>query len=125
MNDDSPKRIVRAWIEDWEEKAIGDDNVVSEQCILDKYKNLSFYDLDSDSTFTSRADKQLQWNRQHKREGIERGWLLLGVNENDKEEAFAIPFFIELFLDTDQPDDIEIIRYKKVSAAETEGDEVE
>ena len=57
MNDDSPKRIVRAWIEDWEEKAIGDDNVVSEQCILDKYKNLSFYDLDSDSTFTSRADK--------------------------------------------------------------------
>ena len=47
---------------------------------------------------------------------------MLGVNENDKEEAFAIPFFIELFLDTDQPDDIEIIRNEKVSAADAEGD---
>ena len=59
LNDDSPKRIVCAWIEDWEEEAIGDDDVVSEQRILVKYENLSFYDLDSDSTFTIsiRADK--------------------------------------------------------------------
>ena len=47
LNDDSPKRIIRAWMEDWEEEAIGDDDVVSEQRILAKYKNLSFYDLDS------------------------------------------------------------------------------
>lgn len=116
LKDDSTKRIFRGWIEDWEEEAIGDDDPVSEVRILAKYKNLSFYDLDSDSTFTIDPDR-LQWNRSNKKEGIERGWSLLGVNENGVEEPFTIPFFIEQFLEQEPPDDIEIIR--------NEGDEAE
>jgi len=86
------------------------------KCVSSPSTNLSFYDLDSDSTFTIDPDK-LQWNRSNKKEGIERGWSLLGVNENGVEEPFTIPFFIEQFLDQEPPDDIEIIR--------NEGDEAE
>ena len=37
-------RIFRAWIEDWEKDFLQNNDCVAEERILEKYKNLVFYD---------------------------------------------------------------------------------
>ena len=41
------KRIFRAWVEDWENPLLKINNVVEEVRLLEKYKDLVFYDPDN------------------------------------------------------------------------------
>ena len=41
-------RIFRAWIEDWEKDLLLQNDCVAEARLLEKYKDLVFYDIDND-----------------------------------------------------------------------------
>ena len=47
----SVSRIYRAWLKDWEIELLQVNDCVAEARILEKYKDLLFYDLDTKKTF--------------------------------------------------------------------------
>ena len=48
----SPRRIFRAWIEEWEEDLLKKNDIIAEVRLLEKYKDLVFYDPDNDCIYT-------------------------------------------------------------------------
>ena len=46
------RRIFHAWLEDWEEEMLLQNDPVAEAQLLEKYKNLVFHDPDNDTTYT-------------------------------------------------------------------------
>ena len=48
----SPTRIFHAWVEDWEEEILRKNDIVAEVRLLEKYKNLVFYDPDNECMYT-------------------------------------------------------------------------
>jgi hypothetical protein len=52
-----PSRIFRAWVEDWEKENMKKEDPVSEARILEKYKDLTWYDPDTQKMFTTGNDK--------------------------------------------------------------------
>ena len=47
----SVSKIYQAWLEDWECELLQVNDCVAEACILEKYKDLVFYDPDTKKTF--------------------------------------------------------------------------
>ena len=62
-------RVFRAWLEDWEEDMLRHDDPVAEARLLEKYKNLVFFDPDTQTTFTIH-DKNLEYHRKKRRGGL-------------------------------------------------------
>ena len=99
-------RIFRAWVEDWEKEMLKDNDCIAEARLLEKYKNLVFYDPDTDCTFTV-ASQNLEYRRGRK----DGGWHLICEPNDDSEEAepFAIPLANELIGVTQQADGVKVI----------------
>ena len=76
-------RIFRAWIEDWEKDLLQDNDCVAEAKILEKYKNLVFYDPDTELTYTT-DDGGLEFHRKDRKRNIDKGWAVI-ANDPDGE----------------------------------------
>ena len=61
-------------------------------------------------TFTIH-DKNLEYHRKNKKKGIDGGWSVIGVDEEEDSEPFVIgPMLIELIADHEQAPGVEIVR---------------
>ena len=56
------KRVFNAWIETWEETLLDKNDVAAEIRLLEKYKNMVFYDPDNECMYTVHAEN-LGWQR--------------------------------------------------------------
>ena len=54
------KRIFRAWVEDWEKPLLKINDDIAEVRLLEKYKDLVFYDPDNECSYTV-WHKNLEW----------------------------------------------------------------
>mmetsp|Transcript_4135 Transcript_4135/g.9385 ORF Transcript_4135/g.9385 Transcript_4135/m.9385 type:complete len:331 (+) Transcript_4135:30-1022(+) len=107
-----PKRIFRGWIEDWEKDILKKDDAECEALLLEKYKGLTFYDLDYKITYTA-YEKQL-----HYQKGRGGGWCVFGVPPDDEgeDEPYLINNnLIEMILETPQPKHLNVEIVKKDS----------
>lgn len=102
-------RIFRAWVEDWEKEILLTNDCVVEARLLEKYKNLVFFDPDDQVTYTVVEDN-LEFHRRNKRKGIAGGWALIGADEDDNEVGFEInKMVIGLISETAQAPGVELI----------------
>ena len=100
-------RVFRAWLEDWEEEILKKNDCVAEARLLEKYKDLVFFDPDTQVNFTVHGDN-LEFRR-----GKDGGWNLIGNSSDDgvEDEGFAIgEMIIDMIADTQQGPAVEIIR---------------
>ena len=108
----SEKRIFHAWIEDWEEPLLKKNDVIAEIRLLEKYKDLVFYDPDNECIYTVWA-RNLEWQR-----GRNGGWCVIGCPMDDKldDEPFQIgQMTLDLIAETTQNDNVDIILNEKTS----------
>ena len=113
------KRVFHAWVEKWETEIIQKNDCVAEAQLLEKYKDLVFYDPDNKCNYTIH-NKNLQFSTKRK----ERGWYLIGIPSNEEldDKHFEITLVDSMIAKTQQADVFEIIRLNKESGAEeTEG----
>ena len=102
-------RIFRAWVEDWEKEILLTNDCVVEARLLEKYKNLVFFDPDDQVTYTV-VEQNLEFHQRNKRKGIVGGWALIGVDEDDNEVGFEInKMVIGLISETAQAPGVELI----------------
>ena len=66
-------------MEDWELELIKKNDCVAEAKLLEKYKNLVYFDQDNETTYTVH-DGNLEFRRQRK----DGGWHLICVSDDDK-----------------------------------------
>ena len=86
---------------------MGKNDVVVEVKLLEKYKNLVFFDPDNECLYTV-WHKNLEYRR-----GCNGGWCLIGcpADSNLEDEPFPIgEMVIEMIADTDQDSAVKIIR---------------
>jgi hypothetical protein len=89
-NDDEqsnkPKRIFKAWLEDWEVEAIRKNDPVAENQLLRKYGGLMWKDPDCTETKYFLADSNsMKWYRLTKNNGG--GWTLIAYDQHYDEKA--------------------------------------
>ena len=75
-------RILRCYVESWEEAAILKKDPVSEAKLLRKYGGLQFYDIDTKKMFFI-SDSKLHWMRPTRKSG---GYSVMCFNEDYSEE---------------------------------------
>jgi len=80
------KRQFKAWIEDWEKEAIVKHDDVCMVRLTNKYGNLKFWDPDSERMCRIH-DEQLKWFKGNKKQGIDKGWAVIAVYGNGKDDA--------------------------------------
>ena len=98
--------MFRAWLEDWEEELLKQNDCVAEAMLLEKYKGLVFWDPDTKVNFTIHKDN-LEFRR-----GKGDGWNLIGnsSDESVENEGFAIgEMIIGMIAETDQAKGVEVI----------------
>ena len=96
---DCPKRLFRAWIEDWEFECIFDRDPVSEARLLQKYGGLKWIGPDENEVVVA-GEEQMEW--QGGRNGS--GWCLFGIKDSDGSmEPWVIDLAIDLMADYEQP----------------------
>ena len=86
------------------------NDVVAEVKLLEKYKDLVFFDPDNECLYTV-WNKNLEFRR-----GRNGGWCLIGCPADPKldDEPFPIgEMVIELIADTDQDDAVQVVRNGK------------
>jgi len=66
-------QIFCAWVEDWEQDARKNNDIVAEARLLQKYRGLVFHDPDTDNGFCIN-DQNMEFHR-----GRGNGWFVLGV----------------------------------------------
>jgi hypothetical protein len=102
-------RIFRAWLEDWEKELLQVNDCVAEARLLEKYKDLMFFDPDTGKTFKVWGGN-LEFHRGSRRTGVEKGWGLVCINEESEEEGWVLnEEVIELIGAHTQADDIEVV----------------
>ena len=103
-------RVFRAWIEDWEKDLIMQNDCVAEARLLEKYKDLVFIDPNFGTTYTIH-DENLEWKRRNRKKNIDGGWHVIGVDEDDDNEAYVIEQeLIDLIVNHQQDPTIEIVK---------------
>jgi hypothetical protein len=111
-----PRRQFHAWIEEWEAPLLKKKCPVAEATLLEKYKDLVFFDPDNQINYTV-YNKNLEWER-----GRKGGWCLVAIPSEEGEfedEPFAVAdMVIELIADTPQEEHIQIIRRAPGDASE-------
>ena len=106
MKESLKNRIFRVWLEDWEKEILKKDDCVAEAKLLEKYKDLVFYDPDHKVNFT------VHGNNLEYRRGREGGWCVIGDSTDEKveDEPFKIgDMLIEMIADTQQAEGVEIM----------------
>ena len=107
----SRKRIFKCWFEDWEKEALKKNDPVQESKLLQKYKDLIFFDPDNSVNFTIHPG-----NMEYQR-GRNGGWMVIGIPPDDvglAEEPFQVgDMLIEMIADTDQADNITMVRMEE------------
>ena len=83
------KRTFHAWIEPWEKDCIFTNDPVSERALLEKYKNMSFFDEENGVMLTCH-EGNLQWNRKKRGSDDYTVWHLIMVGEDGSEDAWEI-----------------------------------
>ena len=73
-------------MEDWEIELLQVNDCVAEARILEKYKDLVFYDPDTKKTFKVWAGN-LKFHRGSCRTGVSKGWGLICINDDSDEEG--------------------------------------
>ena len=113
-------RIFRAWIEDWEKDLLLQNDCVAEARLLEKYKDLVFYDIDNDKNCRV-WDKNLQFYRKNTRLGIDAGWAVVCMNDEGEEFSWYInEHLCELIGSNQQAVGIEVIRQEVVEVRSEE-----
>ncbi len=99
------QRIVRAYVEDWEEEGRMNNNCVTDARFRAKYGGLVFFDPDSESEkmFTV-YNKNMEFHR-----GRGNGWHVLAANSNDEYEAFTLEIACEVIGETQQAAGIMVV----------------
>ncbi len=85
----SVSRIYQAWLEDWESELLQVNDCVAEACILEKYKDLLFYDPDTKKTFKVWGGN-LEFHRGSHRTGVSKDWGLVCINEDGNEKGWLL-----------------------------------
>ena len=110
MNTDALKdtcdlnRVFRCWLEEWKIPLLKNSDCVAEARLLEKYKDMSFYVIDDDITYTI-FSRNLEYQK-----GRGGGWCVLGMPpqydriDDDVLEPWMInDVLIEMIKDTEQP----------------------
>ena len=117
----SRNRVFRCWEEDWELEAKKKNDPVQEARLLQKYKDLIFYDPDNEVNFTVHPGN-MEFQR-----GRNGGWMAIGIPPDDvglEEEPFELgDMLIEMIGSTEQADNITMIRRAEGDADADESDE--
>ncbi len=93
-------------MEDWEEELLKKNDCAAEARLLEKYKNLVFFDPDTDKTFTVH-DNNLEFRR-----GRNGGWNIIAVcsDESVEDEGFVIgEMLVDLIGTTAQAEGVEVL----------------
>ena len=107
----SRKRIFKCWFEEWEKEAVKKNDPVQESRLLQKYKDLIFFDPDNQVNFTIHPG-----NMEYQR-GRNGGWMAIGIPPDDcgiDEEPFQLgDMLVGLIADTEQADNITMVRMEE------------
>ena len=106
------KRIFRVWVEDWEKPFLKINDGISEVRLLEKYKDLVFYDPDNECVYTV-WHKNMEWQRGHNGD-----WCLIGCSADDKldDELFSIAeMVISLIVKSGQDSNVDVVLNEKES----------
>ena len=106
------KRILRAWVEDWENPLLKINRIIAEVRLLEKYKELFFYDTDNECVYTV-WHKNMEWQR-----GRNGGWCLIGCTSYEKldGEPFSIAeMVISLIAKSGQDSNVDVVLNEKES----------
>jgi hypothetical protein len=104
----SASRIYRAWLEDWEIELPQVNDCVAEALILEKYKDLVFYDPDTKKTFKVWGGN-LEFHRGSHKSGISKGWGSVCINEDCNGEGWILnEEVVQLIGSHPQADGIEV-----------------
>ena len=109
---ETSKRIFRAWVEDWEKPFLKINDVIAEVRLLEKKKDLVFYDPDNECVYTV-WHKNLEWQR-----GRNGGWCLIVCPADDKldDDSFSIAeMFISLIAKSVQDSNVDGVLNEKES----------
>ena len=94
-----PKRLFRAWIEDWEYECIHHKDPVAEARLLQKYGGLRWIDPDENELCVA-DENQMEW--QGGRNGA--GWCILGIRMRDQAmEPWTLEVVIDEMAEYEQP----------------------
>jgi hypothetical protein len=111
-------RTFRAWIEEeWEEEAIRTNDPVAMAKLLQKYKNLRFFD-DHDNMMVTVYDGNLEWRHKDRSKGIDKaGWYLITIGPDGGDEdggCWEINQEVcEMIASQEQDDSIQVVRREK------------
>jgi hypothetical protein len=105
LKEPAVQRIFCAWVEDWEQDARKNNDVVAEARLLQKYRGLVFHDPDTDNGFCI-YDKNMEFRR-----GRGNGWFVLAVCSTNavEDEAFTLEIACELIGGTPQKEGIQVM----------------
>jgi hypothetical protein len=107
----SRNRIYKCWFEEWEKVAVKKNDPVQESKLLQKYKDLIFYDPDTKVNFTIHPG-----NMEYQR-GRSGGWMAIGIPPDGcglDEEPFQVgEMLIDMIADTQQADNITMVRMEE------------
>ena len=98
------KRIFCAWVEYWEKTLLKINNVIAEVRLLEKYKDLVFYDPDNECVYNV-------WHKNG-------GWCLIGCPADDKldDDPFSIAeMVISLITKSGQDSNVDVVLNEKES----------
>jgi len=104
-----PKRLFRAWIEDWEWDAIRHKDVVSEAKLVQKYTGLRFVDPDLDRRVGELDTYLVESNLEFQGGKGGSGWCLIGTRDRDGGmEPWEIHLTIDLIAEYEQPAELNV-----------------
>ena len=104
----APMREFRGWLEDWEKPLLKKKDVVAETRLLEKYKDLKFDDPDEEGVTFNIYAGNLEWQK-----GRDGGWGVIAEKseDSDEDQPFCIDdMLIGMILDTEQADEVKVVR---------------
>ena len=105
------KRRFKAWIEEWEEEARVNPAEICIARLCEKYKNLKFWDPDNERMCRI-DDEQMKFFKGNKRKDIDRGWSVIAVYGEGKDDAEPWPIgdmLCGVIRDTEQDEGVEVV----------------
>ena len=105
-----PARIFRAWLEQWEQDSLKKNDPVMEARLLEKYRDLVFFDPDTGHNFMVGSDSMIF---QGGRKGA--GWCVNGIRDDGEEEPWQLELVIGQVVETTQPAElnVEVLRHQE------------
>jgi hypothetical protein len=90
----NPRRLFRAWREEWEKESAYKNDAVHEAKLLRKYAGLKWIDPDTELMFVAEHGN-MEWRR-----GL--GWCVIALDENGEMEAWPVNLLPSLIKKTEQ-----------------------